>query len=145
MINGNIEQFLDTGWFSEATLYYRGFSYWCEAYLNDQNNTHFFVYRYPALNVNNEYCLRIIEDNGAFRDEDIFDMIHPDIDFIKKTFLEAKIFEGRSFWEIEYELAWLDDSGDIIRKDIPEYLEAENKNDLAKRKEITSRYKTLIC
>lgn len=27
MINGNIEQFLDTGWYSEATLYYQDFSY----------------------------------------------------------------------------------------------------------------------
>ena len=25
MINGNIEQFLDTGWFNEATLFYNGY------------------------------------------------------------------------------------------------------------------------
>ena len=30
MINANLEQFLDTGWFSEATLYLNGYTYWCE-------------------------------------------------------------------------------------------------------------------
>ena len=29
MKNGKIEQFLDTGWFSEATLYLNGYTYWC--------------------------------------------------------------------------------------------------------------------
>lgn len=144
MINGNIEQFLDTGWFSEATLYYHGYTYWCEAQQNDHKVSHFFVYRYPALNVNNEYCLRILEEDGTCMDEDVFDMIHPDLDLIKKTFLEAEIFEGNRFWDVESELAWLDDDGLIFRKDIPEYLEVVKKHDPAKRREITSRYKTLI-
>ena len=144
MINGNIEQFLDTGWYSEATLYYHGLTYWCEAEWTDENTSHFFVYRYPALNINDEYCLRIIENDGTILDEDVFDMCHPDIEFIKKTFLEAKIFEGESFWDIESRLAWLDDNGIIVRKDISEYIEAVNHQDLAKMKEITSRYKCII-
>ena len=65
----------------------------------------FFVYRYPALNVNDDFCLRIIEDDGSFNDEDVFEMDHPDIDFIKKIFLAAKIFDGKSFWEVEPEIA----------------------------------------
>lgn len=31
MINGHLVQFLDTGWYSEATLYFNGYIYWCEA------------------------------------------------------------------------------------------------------------------
>ena len=30
MINAKLEQFLDTGWFNEATLYLNGYTYWCE-------------------------------------------------------------------------------------------------------------------
>ncbi len=36
MINGYAEQFLDTGWYSEATLYYNGYIYWHEAQANDK-------------------------------------------------------------------------------------------------------------
>ncbi len=44
MINGNLEQFLDTGWYSEATLFLNGYIYWCEAQYDEkkQSNT-FFV------------------------------------------------------------------------------------------------------
>ncbi len=35
MINGNINQFLDTGWFTEATLFLNGYIYWLEAQAND--------------------------------------------------------------------------------------------------------------
>jgi len=31
------------------------------------------------------------------------------LDLIKKKFLEAKIFEGNNFWEVENEIAWLDE------------------------------------
>ena len=31
MINGNLEQFLDTGWFTDATLFLNGYIYWCES------------------------------------------------------------------------------------------------------------------
>ena len=30
MKNGSLEQFLDTGWYTEAELYYHGYVYWCE-------------------------------------------------------------------------------------------------------------------
>lgn len=32
MANANLERFLDTGWFNEATLYLNGFTYWREGY-----------------------------------------------------------------------------------------------------------------
>ena len=36
------------------------------------------------------------------------------MDLIKKHFLEAKIFNGKSFWEVENDLLWLEDSGEDI-------------------------------
>ena len=29
---------------------------------------------------------------------------------VKEQFLKAKIFDGKSFWEVEKELAWYDES-----------------------------------
>lgn len=54
MINGYAEQFLDTGWYSEATLYYKGYIYWHEAQTNDKE-TVFFVDRWKAQNEENQY------------------------------------------------------------------------------------------
>ncbi len=139
MINGNLNQFLDTGWYSEATLYYYGYTYWCEAQWNNDGIAHFFVYKYPSLNVNNEYSLTIIENDGSSTYKDVFDMAYPDIDYIKKLFLEARIFDDKSFWDVESEIAWLDDEGNIFRRDIPEYLSAVSCNDKTKMVEIKNR------
>lgn len=49
MINANLEQFLDTGWFSEATLYYNGHTYWCEGgFDSTDKKMYFWVYRYKS-------------------------------------------------------------------------------------------------
>ena len=47
MINANLEQFLDTGWYNEATLYLNGYTYWCEGYWKQgkEKPMHFFVYK----------------------------------------------------------------------------------------------------
>ncbi len=52
MINGNLDQFLDTGWFSEATLYYNGYIYWLEAQTDDIESV-FFIDRWKAQNEDN--------------------------------------------------------------------------------------------
>lgn len=31
MINGDLDQFLDTGWYTESTIYYKGHIFWCES------------------------------------------------------------------------------------------------------------------
>ena len=36
-----------------------------------------------------------------------------DLELIKKKFLEANIFDGKSFWEVERVLAWLDEGAPI--------------------------------
>ena len=41
-------------------------------------------------------------------------MRHKDLDFIKETFLKSPVFEGKSFWEVEKKLAWLDHSGHSV-------------------------------
>ena len=115
MINGNLEQFLDLGWCTEATLFFEGYIYWCEGYKDPEDNTvHFFVDKWKAENEKNLFYHTIIKEGQPFEWERIFERSGKDFEIIKKDFLEANIFDGKSFWEIETKLAWLDDGGDII-------------------------------
>ena len=111
MINASLSQFLDTGWFSEATLYYKGYTYWCEGdwdYTRDKP-MHFFVYKYRSIVVDKIYTRRLV-DNGDVVDYSIvFEVYGANETEVKEQFLKAKIFEGKSFWEVEKELAWYDE------------------------------------
>ena len=111
MINGRVEQFLDTGWFSESELYLNGYIYWCEAQSDKQH--YFFVDKWRALNEDNKLYHSILNQDGTLDWERIYEDTDTDIELIKKRFLEAKIFDGKSFWEVEQEIAWLDDGGPI--------------------------------
>lgn len=110
MINGNLEQFLDTGWYSEATLFYDGHIYWCEAsYDPELGISTYWVDRWKAENDSNCYYRSIKDENGEIVWERVFECTDNDLDVIKKKFLEAKLFNGKSFWEIEKVIAWLDE------------------------------------
>ena len=41
-------------------------------------------------------------------------MYDQDMDVIKKKFLEAPIFDGKTFWQVENEIAWLDEGKPIV-------------------------------
>jgi hypothetical protein len=112
MINGNLEQFLDTGWFSESTLYLNGFIYFCAAYAKD-NNREYSVYKWRATNEDNKYFHSICNDDNLVDWERVYEDSDCNLDLIKKRFLEARIFDGKSFWEVESEIAWLDESTPI--------------------------------
>ena len=108
MINGDTEQFLDTGWFTESTLYYNGFIYWHEGYTAD-TETVFFVDRWKAQNEDNLYYHSVIEPDGSLRSERVLEIHGSDYDEIRKQFLESPIYEGKTFWDVEHEIAWLDE------------------------------------
>ena len=114
MINANLEQFLDTGWFSEATLYYKGYTYWCEGGWDKSKEKpfHLFIYKYKSYLVkeNEEIWSRRLIENGDVVDYSlVLDIQGYDEDDVKEQFLKAKIFEGKSFWEVEKEIAWYDE------------------------------------
>ncbi len=115
MINGHAEQFLDTGWYSEATLYYNGYIYWHEAQTNDKE-TVFFVDRWKAQNEANVFYHSILQSDGILQWERILEIHDADLEKIKKRFLESAIYDGKSFWNVEKEIAWLDES-DPIKSD----------------------------
>lgn len=107
MINANLEQFLDTGWFSEATLYLNGYTYWCEGCWNEEREKpmHFFVHKYESVVVDKIYTK---PKNSNY--QTVFDIYGNSEEEVKEEFLKAKIFDGKSFWEVEKELAWYDET-----------------------------------
>lgn len=110
MINANLERFLGTGWFNEATLYLNGFTYWCEGCWDFQKEKpmHFFVYKYPSKIANKIYTKRI-DDGKEWEREIVFDILGYGEEDVKVEFLKAKIFDGKSFWEAEDKIAWYDE------------------------------------
>jgi len=112
MINGNINQFLDTGWFSEATLYYNGYIYWLEAQTTD-NDTIFFIDRWKAQNEDNKYYHSILNTDGTLSYNRVLEIHGTNMDLLKKQFLESTPFEGKTFWQVEKDIAWLDESSPI--------------------------------
>lgn len=119
MINGYLEQFLDTGWYSEATLFLDGYLYWCEANTDPSNGiTSFIVDKWRAINEDNKYYHSIIETDGTIKWERVFEYKSEDLEYIKKQFLEAPIFGQKTFWQVEKKIAWLEDGNPIKAEDL---------------------------
>lgn len=116
MKNGNLEQFLDTGWYMEAELYYRGYVYWCEGCTDRKTQeTTFFVDCWRADCEDGKWyreyrdeANRLLDCHRAYEDTD------KDMDLLKKRFLQAPIFNGKSFWQVEEDIIWVD-PGEPIR------------------------------
>jgi len=114
MINAYLENFLDTGWFSEATLYLNGYTYWCEGNWDQEleHPMHFFVYKYKStIHKKGEkvWTSRMIENDNVVEYSIVFDVYGNGEDDVKERFLSAKIFDGKTFWEVEKEIAWYDE------------------------------------
>ena len=115
MINGKLEQFLDTGWYSEAAMFYKGNVYWCEAQkMHNSDEILFFVDRWAATNEDNICYHSLINKDGEMQWKRVFEASSTDLSRIKRQFLEAPIFEGKTFWQIEREVAWLEEGEAIV-------------------------------
>ncbi|MBE6100666.1 MAG: hypothetical protein E7200_00980 [Selenomonas ruminantium] len=117
MKNGDIEIFLDTGWYMESTLYYEGRVYWCEGFTDsDTGISTFFVDSWEAECPDGKfyrtYQDKIGEPQGYKEDLEIHGT---DMEMLKKQFLIAPIFEGKSFWQVEKDLTWVDEGEPLIR------------------------------
>jgi len=111
MINGNIQDFLDTGWYNEATLFYDGYIYWCEGYTDASTHlSTFFVDRWAAQTQDYMHYSEIRLPDGSLKDyRRVFETSENSMDKIKRAFLQAPLFNGESFWQIEKDIAWLDE------------------------------------
>lgn len=114
MKNGSLEQFLDTGWFSESELFLNGNVYWCEAQYDPISGTSkFFVDKWAARLEDGKYYHSLLESDGTLKYTTVLEIRDLDMDCIKQRFLEAPIFDGKTFWQVEKDIAWVDDGGPI--------------------------------
>jgi len=111
MINGRTEQFLDTGWYNEATLFYSGHIYWLEGNTNfDSGISCFHVDRWKAdLSEGVYYNSKITKDGQRVGYERIYEIEGSHMNELKKRFLEAPLFDGKSFWQVERCLVWVEE------------------------------------
>ena len=76
----------------------------------------FSVHRWRAINKDNKYFHSVCDNGILLNWACIYEDSDNNLDLIKKRFLEAKIFDGKSFWEVEQELAWLDESSPVTKE-----------------------------
>lgn len=69
---------------------------------------HLRIMKWRARNIDNKYYEDILDENGHWIDFSQQEMVGPNEDALREKFLKAKIWDGKSFWEVEQELAWLD-------------------------------------
>ena len=118
MKNGNLETFLDTGWYTEAEIYYQGYVYWFEGDTDFETGV-------TAFSI--DRCRAACEDGKLYReyrDESdqlvdyhrVYEEQGKDIDLLKKNFLIAPIFDGKTFWQVEKDLIWVEPGEPIVKK-----------------------------
>jgi hypothetical protein len=109
MINGNLEQFLDTGWWNaDATIYYDEHVYFFDGFFDDNHNMHLIIRKWKAININNERFENVYDGNGDLIDYEEIEMLASTEEELREQFLKSKIWNGESFWNVENKLAWLD-------------------------------------
>lgn len=116
MINGNIDVFLDTGWYSETTLFYNGFIYWLEAYTEKESSS-FIVKKWKATITEDYLYHEYITNDGRLVDyEIVYRDTAPSMDQLKKKFFESEVFDGKTFWKAQDKIIWTE-PGEPIKSD----------------------------
>lgn len=94
MINGNPHEFIDHFCSGQDTVYlYRGRKFWAQGYTcRDKNEWRMEIFQYqpPSDGYIWEY-----ESESVLK--------------CMEAFLKAPIFNGKTFWEVESEIEWVDD------------------------------------
>ena len=109
MINGNLSQFLDTGWWNaDATIYYKDHIYFLDGAFNDKHQMQLSIRKWRAKNIDNKIYENVLDSNGNLIDYKEFKIEAATEEALREKFLKATIWDGKSFWEVEKELAWLD-------------------------------------
>lgn len=91
MINGNIDEFMDKLWDGEELIYtYNGKKYFSQGYNLDNG-----VYRLE-LQLWEPYGDVLWFTEGISRQDSV------------ESFLKAAVFDGKTFWEVEKSIEWVD-------------------------------------
>ena len=93
MIDGNVNEFVDIlSRGGELWFMFRGTKYFFQGWRED-NGLHTFVLETESVSHNGEYYWQ----TSSMRIEECIE-----------AFLKAPIWEGKTFWEVEHEMTWVD-------------------------------------
>lgn len=96
MIDGNPHDFLDTVYSGQDVVYiYHGIKYWYQGYTNDDGSWHMEVFQYQKEH-QKDGTYFLWEKNVKNEEEG------------RTAFLQAPLFEGKTFWEAEQDIQWVD-------------------------------------
>lgn len=92
MIGGNVNEFVDRIYSCQDTVFvYHGIKYWFQGYTRRDDDVH----------------MEVIADDPP-SEEYLWEYDGKSIDECHKAFLEAPMFDGKTFWEVEQEITWVD-------------------------------------
>ena len=93
MINGDPHEFVDHFWSGQDTVYlYRNVKYWAQGYsCRDKKKWRMEIFQYQPPS-----------------DGYIWEYESESVQECLDAFLEAPIFDGKTFWEAESEIEWVD-------------------------------------
>lgn len=93
MIGGNSNEFVDRIYSCQDTIFvYKGIKYWFQGYMPDVNIVHMEVSQYQPP-----------------REEYVWTYDGATIEACLQAFLAAPIFGGKTFWDAERDIEWVDD------------------------------------
>ena len=98
MINGDPHEFVDHLYSGQDTVFvFHGVKYWFQGYTVEETKTdHMEIFQYqPSPEPTGDYYLWTCDADSMEKCLD--------------AFLDAPIFDGKCFWDVESEIEWVDD------------------------------------
>lgn len=110
MRNGKYEDFLKNLVYYEALLYYAGHVYFFNGYKESKKDLFVVdIYKYKGRyeagsNEQGEYYVGVLEDDGM----NLMTIKGLTPEEVEEKFLKEKLFDEKSFWEVQDEIVWVD-------------------------------------
>ena len=76
---------------------------------NDLNICSVYLVNFPEYKYESVVAAKIYTKPKNSNYQKVFDIYGNSEEEVKEEFLKAKIFDGKSFWEVEKEIAWYDE------------------------------------
>ena len=93
MIGGDPNEFLDRIYSCQDTIFrYKGIKYWFQGYMPNINTVHMEVTQYQPQS-----------------EQSVWEYDGDTIEECQQAFIKAPIFNGKSFWNVEPDIEWLDE------------------------------------
>lgn len=104
MLNGDVQEFVDGLYYGDG----RNFVY---------DDMEFFIQGWHIKG----FCYLVLELFVPFHKATYWECLSKDNQECVNKFLEAKIFKGKSFWEVEKNITWIDCETNDVKKATEEY------------------------